>query len=424
MAKKTLAPGFQRFEFRHGLTAKAPRGMNRLLDPGATPTDQFYLLQNCRIKGNEIVERGGQSKLIDSPLNGAVVGIWDAGIADFRPKMYVKGVNVNTYNPSQSPNVQSLTPILVAGVDINGTDGPVGLFNNDDVIFIKAGVTDSTFYLGKHYSTDDSTNSTSLTLLFTATGIANMTATAPAFQLGSNVYFQWNNQDTVTLRVYRWDATTGTVALDDTDPSATAGSLTYRHRLASLNNEVYYVGFPTAGGVSSVRKRAVAGTWSTVGTITGNTNDRQGNLIAFPVTGKLYCGGSNSSGEVKIYEITSSSIATARTISPGVGDATVNSLVIFNGYLYVLYSTNVVGIDEFRLARWDGTTWTDNHASVMDGITPAGAQHAQMFQFGDDLWIQTISGVAFKSNGTDTSTDEWTQMVASTWSNQAPIVVT
>lgn len=65
---------------RHGVTVPYPRGMNRETSPGKLPPDQFYLLQNVRIK-REILSRGGQEKVTSSAITatGCIDGLFDDG---------------------------------------------------------------------------------------------------------------------------------------------------------------------------------------------------------------------------------------------------------------------------------------------------------------------------------------------------------
>lgn len=84
MGKRTLQPGFTRFEHRHALGTQwgslpAPRGMKRQGDFGRIPPDQFYWLQNMRISGSQVISRGGSEKVNAAAENGCITGIFDTG---------------------------------------------------------------------------------------------------------------------------------------------------------------------------------------------------------------------------------------------------------------------------------------------------------------------------------------------------------
>lgn len=78
-------PTFVRFDFRGGLK-ELPEfsGVNRENDAGAVRYDQFYNLENVRVRGDEIIARFGQSKVFSAPLvSGATtyipIGYFDTG---------------------------------------------------------------------------------------------------------------------------------------------------------------------------------------------------------------------------------------------------------------------------------------------------------------------------------------------------------
>lgn len=79
--KSSPSSEHKRFEFRHGVTARPVKGMNRTKDPGALPVEQFYYLQNVRVVGDSLVARFGESKLLseDQSMEGCVIGIFDDG---------------------------------------------------------------------------------------------------------------------------------------------------------------------------------------------------------------------------------------------------------------------------------------------------------------------------------------------------------
>lgn len=79
MSKLWLAPDHQQFSLRFGLSLPKAKGMKRQGDPARIPFDQFYHLQNMRVSGNQLVSRGGQSKVNTSAETGCIVGIFDAG---------------------------------------------------------------------------------------------------------------------------------------------------------------------------------------------------------------------------------------------------------------------------------------------------------------------------------------------------------
>lgn len=80
MPKALLDPEHVPFDIRHGISAPFCRGIKRQAGPGEIPLDQFYTIQNARIVGNQIISRGGRTKVNTSAvLTGSIFGIWDDG---------------------------------------------------------------------------------------------------------------------------------------------------------------------------------------------------------------------------------------------------------------------------------------------------------------------------------------------------------
>lgn len=71
--------------------------MNRTVDPGAIPTDQFYLVENGRIQGNEIVDRGGEVKAINDGLSDCLASIIDDEAPSERILVYNVGTTTLKY---------------------------------------------------------------------------------------------------------------------------------------------------------------------------------------------------------------------------------------------------------------------------------------------------------------------------------------
>jgi hypothetical protein len=77
MIIKPLPPGKQ-FDSRLGITTPWAKGMRRQGDRSKLAPNQFHTLQNVRVVGNQIISRGGQTKITTGGvLNGAIYGIFD-----------------------------------------------------------------------------------------------------------------------------------------------------------------------------------------------------------------------------------------------------------------------------------------------------------------------------------------------------------
>ena len=64
--------------FRVGIDMPRFRGMNRNADAGAISNEEFWTLVNIRLSGDgPITSRPGLEPVLDSALDGCVVGIFD-----------------------------------------------------------------------------------------------------------------------------------------------------------------------------------------------------------------------------------------------------------------------------------------------------------------------------------------------------------
>lgn len=398
---KDLEPGFQRFDFRFGLTARSPKGMNRQSDPGALGAEEFYLLQNARINGNQIIERPGLVKAIDTPLNGAIVGLWDAGIVDYRPKLYLDNEGsggLTIYNESQNPTVQKTS----GGTSVQYLHC---LHNQNEPIASVGDVSDVTLYKGLYYSATASGGEYNPTLVSTITGFTNFRG--PGLQSGGLLFLQ--KHESSTKGIYEHNLATSATAL--VDSYSGSGDADYREKLAQLNGEVFYVQNPSST-TKTVRKRSTAGTWSTVGTITTfSAASLVNGPVYFPAANKLYVAADKISGngDLLIYSVDSSAVTLVRTIALATGDTRIWSMHVFNGYLYFLYYS--LGESELRLGRFDGSTWTDNHAvpTTPPGGAPSNVKY-EMFSVGTELFLleSNVSGGSRLLRSDDTDTTTWT----------------
>ncbi len=92
MAQKPKESGHPSFSFLPGVTVPWKwAGMRREGARHEIPDNQFYLLQNVRIKGGQWESRGGQTKAVAAVLLGtAVTGIYDSegSITSSAPRIF------------------------------------------------------------------------------------------------------------------------------------------------------------------------------------------------------------------------------------------------------------------------------------------------------------------------------------------------
>jgi hypothetical protein len=423
------------FEFRPGLgNFPSMSGMNRNADPGALRSNQFHHLQNIRVVGDELVSRGGQTKITTAgALNGAIFAIFDDQNGEVTSNDWLLFTGQGTPRLYKHELSTGTTTLLAAG-DLGGNAGPFPLY--------------STLHASQWYFGFTSIGGDTVARIYTLTAsdiesgsvptqVAQLSTGGTSYMSGALVSgpsskLWWgvlgNAGGTKTAYVYSWDG--ASLALEDSVSVAgvTAGSPS----VLIPDHDGNLLSFTSRGtGGPTVRFRTSGGSWSTK-SLPVITNAELTSLIAndaavFNGATYISCIFEDSATlafRSVVLKWNGTALSVAYTPSATLGGTLVSlairSLYPFNSFLYYTFEEeNGVGNKAALIGRTaDGTAWTDNHKDMEAQVSTISAI-GTLYATSDNLYcaVDGAFGGAFtqrvyQSPGTST-TGTWTAVATS-----------
>lgn len=417
------------FSLRAGIDVPRFGGINKQRDPGAIGDEEFQELINVDWKETKLVNRAGLTKLHSTALDGEVRGLFDptlagafggdsdlqevAGVSDCSPttgygtagaRLFWLGTDSCTsdpalfyYAPDQSPVVQkSMIPSAVSLAN--------GIHGDGEVLWVhtsanSAGTATPQRYL-KHFTPRAFGSTPYDVLAFSHTlatgaaspfGQAGMARFLRDLYIGSSV--APNSIADAVLNAWRWDGRT--LTLEDTvtlSAGSWTGNFLFSVGLCQFREELIEAICATTGNVDvsedtttfsdKIRKRSTAGSWSNIslpGTVS-HFSSATNNPVVYK--DKCYIFGlgimpgvhaTNSGGIVLSYD--GSSLSVAQNVISGVvgaGTYTLRSPVVFDGYLYYLYTPGT-STTTVNIGRFDGSSWNNTYKVISSQFAVAAA---------------------------------------------------
>lgn len=417
---------------RIGKTIQQWRGMNRQADSAAIGEDQLVTLTNARWNGGAIVERGGQSKLLASPLASTfVTGIYDSSIGGSLvggtsggggggggaasggggggftgtgdgPKLYWNFGGAGTSyvlfqdeeksGATYDDNVFEINT-TVAQVTAGAGSAWASVQWNGQIWWLMASGSDGQWAL----FSQDPVYGQNFTQPIRRTPFISATITSPAAYMTvwrGKLYFNLKLTSGADAPItYEYDG----VTLRQFDTGGVNGS---GGPLVGYQDKLYVL----TGDASDTMRVITIGGVGTTATMPGSSRPA-GKMVEYK--GALYVR-ANDGATQQILSTTTSTFAVARDLTAAVSATINNNLAVYNGFLY--YGWGTAGPAHYRLGRYDGTTWTDVHKDFGSGNTDVAAGEPFLYK-GNLCRLAVVGGAvvpAWKSSGTDTTT--WTQM--------------
>lgn len=367
-ARNVLEPGHKPFEFRHGLTTRPARGMNRTKDPGALPVDQFFYLQNVRIVGDSLETRYGQSKLFEPALEGCILGIFDdsdtAGDGERLLYKFAAGdvdktvdshdqIDDVTNGILASPNIHSgaRQAVFYKGFIITGT-GP-GLHGK--TISGESGTPTSAFF-------EDLTD-------------------PPYLEDGAVLWHYTLHLDLVVAvtqfgSVFTWDGESSTLTEIGTNLGPNNGYTLYT-RIASHRGELFF-------GSGDIFRVYNEGSWDSI-TLPAFTKFETSAIQGFQQ--HVYISGFEDTGSeeeavIMKYDFNAGTLSVVNTPS---GGTIVHDMTLLGDYLYYAWTGSGGSL---YIGRFDGLNWDDTHKNITAQFaTVTAATVYRLHTFNNCLWL-------------------------------------
>lgn len=385
------------------------RGVVREGDPAAIPDSALWYAENSRLVGGKILSRGGQAAVNGTAASGCIDGFFDAGDMGAQdPSVYVSAgfycSNGGSSRPHKIDTDGTFTEIT--------TDTTDNFARYDDHIYYRSSTTQfKRFTLG----TTSTANAFSIALIDAQDEGASMGGTANGYLW---ILYGYDHANTPTNgRIYQWDGTSAT-SVNSFSYSDTSSEIRFdtddTWRLFPFNN-----GFVAGKNANSTTTRRLiyrnaAGTLAFpvfAGTISA------GDGIGFDGDGRCAVLGSKlympvlhdiSGGDLvtMVQSFDGSSCAVERTLESAAVSRTIGlgGIVTFGGSIYWSYTAG--SGTALRLGKYDGSTWTDNFATVATGLSGASARDIN--EHNGSLYVFTNGKGAYKSNGSDLTS--WTNI--------------
>lgn len=392
------------YRLRAGIDIPRFRGVNTQGDPGCIGEDEFQKLENVRHNGVFLEERPGLTKVTSGgALTGSVYGVFDEGAQDggtggaANVRIYaagdssVNGAQLYAYDDMQTTVSQGvpLNSTLSAGIAtsaypqhsrnrllVGGSSGYVGSW------------TPAAIPTGSTLLASAPSPSVLFRLATDALGVSGFTEAAGVLYVTARY--------SGGSRVYSYDG--ATVAQEDEVAGAGLCLQTYR--------EEVYATYATTG-LNTIRKRNLAGTWSSL-TMPGTMTQFSGGH-AMVYKDVLYISGETVAPDTAgayLLSWNGTTCAVARGPLGGGANSTSAGLAVFNGCLYWLYHDKAN--NHAVIAKYDGSTWTDAEKNLSTQLGGTDYTPFGLTVFKDNLYAildeaSPAQGVLIRSPGTTTS---------------------
>lgn len=345
-------PKYKRAEFRKGISGfPGWEGQERDGDAASIAPNRPRLVVNGTFRGDQIISRGGQSRVNEDPFDlENVRSLFDHQI-DHPVKLYM--IMAGCLGPSGPLGFggisyvvfdQEADPVFQRACYYPGSVSGGNLVKFDDRIFISV---DNVLKKLNFVSTPYGTEQFTIVSEFQDREIYTFADMITALATFDNKIF-CGIADGATSKMYTFD---GLTIVDDTGgnfSAAPTGFGTYRDFLI--------LGYGAAANKISYRRAGASGAavWTDVAGATEGLIDK-----GVEYKDKFYWVGVGD--DVWVYD--GATIASARNIA----GATMGGVVVANGNLYVSYTIAGAG----ALALFDGSTWTNLHKSFSGQLTTA-----------------------------------------------------
>lgn len=337
---------------RTGLGGFPPlKGMNKEGDPGSIPPNQFPQLENIRISAaGTLFNRGGQSKLNNDAMSGCIKGIF---APEFQfPYSAEGGVFLAPGSSSGELLVYGgpglLSVLSAPSVLRDPADRLIEAYAYSGNILVGTGPQGAPVGTSPQVL---SLNPQSLTYSVLTTISSPDTEVTDITSIGTTVYIA-TSLGTGTGRVLSWNGTS--VTAEDTFSGNANGTVLGVH-----NNEPYvlYGGNTGLGFPAPALKRKTGGVWTSI-TLPAAVSTKFSANTMLTYGSNLYIDGFAGTGTdegayILVWNGTTCTVARGPL---GGSSWSGTGLAVFNSNLYYGYAG---GIDEARIGKYDGVTWTD-----------------------------------------------------------------
>jgi hypothetical protein len=435
---KSPKPPSKRVELRPGVGKFPPRmrGINRQLDPGAVPSDQFWNLQNARLQQGEVVSRGGLTKVFDSAVSGSIYGLFDDGNGNVGSGG--SGSFADFYGASATATNEIFT--VDTATDTITTFADSALTAGDDRIYSMEYFDGALHYLvvhdaappnGRTWIRKLANGATSSTLVCTLDNLGETTGGLVSNEAGTALYATQGppSAGSTNINVFKWDGASVTDLGFVITPKTVCGTLNYtpvESVIGCLGDEP----FLSFGGATESSKigfneihRYSGGSWSSLampGGISGfhcyGFTEFNSELYAYGFyTSDCTVGATKTSAGVLI-KWNGSSLSTAHTIGNAAADQyTIYDCCEFNGQLIYIWGRNAYGGSaDLKVGTYDGATFTDsakNLTSQFAALVRLSAGGRTFAASNGSLYLIGANGRLYKSpNATVAGT--WTDVGA------------
>lgn len=324
-------------DLRTGVDVDGFLGVQTEKDPGAIPRNAFQRAYNVRVRAGMPISRGGQSKILTTPINSAWDGLCDVqgGANDGTLRLYVSGVSFS------GPLL--LWPGSITGYSPTFDDNPVAMNNdieldalieyNRSLIAISS-VIDPTAPIGYEVTINGTTATLNEIFQGSFTGDHVLQS---SIVFDGDLYLAYGQQSEEESQTLVWDGATLSVS----GVLGGGGSV-----LATNTSDVYIYATDSSGLGTERFFRLITGTWTA---ITAAQNPPFRPVGSVNRSSIAYWVGSNGTN-VLLMSATGSTVATVATKSPGAGPICLQSVCLFG--TKILW---IQGVDNnVMLCSWDG----------------------------------------------------------------------
>lgn len=361
------------------------RGMNRQLDPGAIPPNQFYHLQNARLLEGEVVSRGGSSKVNTNAETGCITGLFDNLEPSATGEMLL-GIQANPGAPFMANLVltdiqgTSLSSLSQAGV--NGVY-TIAIDDTSTYIYFSRSATGGNDLNVYRIAVAGITGNTA-SIYFSSTSSANSRRAGSIIDFGSKIWLgQGEDAANGLTKVFSYDGVS--LVAEDSIAANTGGSASAILG-ESHNNQLMY-GFrwvdrnSSGSGVviPAMRIRDSGGSWSSVALpavwASGRKQFYTSDIAVYGsktwLAGWTQGDGTYTTGNIASWSTAATEVVDERLIGTSLSGGTdrdyVTSLAVLGGYLYYCWvaATGASRLLAAYIGRYDGATWNNTYVDLL-----------------------------------------------------------
>lgn len=341
--RNSKVPGF---EFRKGIDSFPDfRGMNRQDDPGAIPQDQFYLLQNARVKGSEIISRGGLSAGVDIGTASGIIDNLEQELSGFL--WSGAGASPNLFNITPDDTLNELTT--------TGVQNPACFtrYSVDGYLYVSGFSGFGTSYLYKTNGARFANDIVEQVTSYVPGGSSAVPVSIISYN--SRVYIGEQDTGAANPTIRYWNGSS--LTLEDTSTVIQQGPV-----LVEDHNGELLCAWQTQGGgagteATSIRRRN-NGTWSNVA-VPGSLGGGFNCITAVVYSGATYfCG--YATGTVKGVILKWDGSVLTKVVGLFADNTPIVGLAVLGSNLYYYWGD----ASSAKIGMFNGVTWTDSYKDL------------------------------------------------------------